>query len=529
MNTISVQVLKQGQPQAVAATVPAGTSARRAAAPGWALGVVALVLLLGYGVVLARHIHAYAGGADSSGYLNRARMLAAGLHLAPPRLIPGYRPESEWVLCPLGFRPRPGGALAPIYSAGLPLLILAARAAVGWPHAFPAVILVHAIAGVALTYLLARAFGLGVAWAAAGAALVAASPLYLFYGLEGMSDLPAMAWCALAALCAWRACARPAWAIAAGLAVAWAVLIRPNDLLMLAPVLVAWWPDARRGSPGGSCAGKGWRDFFLRLAGLAAGGAAGAAFFFRDNAATYGAGITTGYGAIGYAFGAACVGPNLVRYAHWLPLLLSPGVCLSVALPWLARRDRAAAFCGTWALVFLGFFTAYNMGDWNWWSLRFVLPAAPALVVGFLLCLRASLDRLAIAGWAAALLLAGALAEELVCGHRLRVLQSSRGETAYPNAVAWLQAHAPASSIVAAMQASGAVYYGTGLPIVRWDEITPSGFRQLAAAAAGRPIYAALFDWEDSRAFRHLPGRWQLAARLKGVEIWRLSAPGGPV
>jgi hypothetical protein len=62
--------------------------------------VLAVIL---YAMILARYMGACAGASDSSGYLNNARMLAAGRVTIPMRLVPGLDPATRPVyLLPLG-------------------------------------------------------------------------------------------------------------------------------------------------------------------------------------------------------------------------------------------------------------------------------------------------------------------------------------------------------------------------------------------------------------------------------------------
>jgi hypothetical protein len=81
-----------------------------------------------YALFLARFMGAGAGGADQSGYLNHARLLAEGRASAPMRLIPELPPDGVpfFTYVPLGFNPNPDHlTMNPIYPPGLPLLIMA--------------------------------------------------------------------------------------------------------------------------------------------------------------------------------------------------------------------------------------------------------------------------------------------------------------------------------------------------------------------------------------------------------------------
>ncbi len=484
-------------------------------------------LLAAYLVLLAIHVNACAGGSDSSGYMNHARLLGTGHLHSPPRSIPGVRPHNDFLYTPLGLKPVADGSLVPTYPVGVPLLILAAEPVAGWAHAFDVVVVVHAIAGLLLIYGLARGFGLSPRWSFGALALLAASPLYLNYAVQGMSDLPALVWCAAAAAAAWQARGRPGWALAAGFAFAFAVLIRPNNVLMFAPIAVAWWPSRTDGF--------GWRPAAGRLALFVLGGLPGGVFFCAHSLNAYGSLLTTGYGDAGYLFERRVVRVTLAHYAHWLPILFTPGIWLCLGLPWAAARSRAAGMLGAWILVYLGFYVSYFHTHEAWWYLRFLLPAAPAFVLGILWMLRwvanAAPASFAAGAAVACLVLAG-VAGEAYWAKKLQVLTVGHGESAYPDAMAWINAHAPGNAILAAMQTSGAAFFYTDRTVVRWDELGPGDFREIAdqAARQGRPIYAPLFRWETDPALADtMRGHWSAVATIQNITIWRWDGPGAGI
>ena len=68
--------------------------------------------------MLAWKSGAVAGGSDSSGYMNNARLIAASHATAPIRSVAGIPPEKApgYLYVPLGFRPSAdGAALVPTY------------------------------------------------------------------------------------------------------------------------------------------------------------------------------------------------------------------------------------------------------------------------------------------------------------------------------------------------------------------------------------------------------------------------------
>jgi 4-amino-4-deoxy-L-arabinose transferase-like glycosyltransferase len=515
---------------------PTRRSASRITRIGWVLVVMAFAA---YGVLLARHVGAYAGGSDSSGYMNHARLLALGRVHVAPRTIPGLAPTDvpDWLYSALGFRVASDGTgLVPTYPAGLPLWILAAAKVVGWAQAGNLVLWLHAMAGVGLTYAAARAFGLGQRASIVAAVVVAGSPVYLFMALQAMSDVPALVWTTAAVVAACRARERWRWAFAAGAAYGMAVLVRPTNALALVPIAIALsWPPAANGprptgEPVLAFLARRWLAF-------GAGGLPCAILFALHSHAAYGKFITTGYGdSAGLEW--QWVGMTWRHYAHWLPLEFTPVVVAIVALPLLVRRQaREVVILGTWVMVFAGFYSAYSCTHETWWYLRFLLPAAPALVIGALLVLQSWLrPRIParVASLALCTAVVGAIAFDAHWDQKLFALDSGDGEKTYPTTAAWLQQHLPPNAVVAVMQNSGALFYYTDFVFVRWDALDPTSFAKVAAAlkASGRPLYAALFPFEidDQHAFRdHMPqGTWAKIGSVREVTIWRWSPDGAP-
>jgi hypothetical protein len=484
--------------------------------PALLLAVVALAL---YAALLARFMDPYAAGSDTSGYLNHAKLLGAGhLHVAM-RALPGLPPDRAPydIYTPLGLKPAPNGhGLVPTYPSGLPLLILIAARVVGWGRAISLVIGGHAFGGVLLTYALGRRLGLGPAWAALGATAIAVSPLYLLYSVQIMSDVPSMVWIVAAVLAAWQAGEKRKaegekgkgclWAMAAGAALALAVLIRPNSIIAVVPVGIA--------------VGPSWRRWLM----LVAGSLPGALLFFVHSEAAYGSVFATGYGDTGYLFSASFIPRTFMHYAHWVPILFTPVALLALGLPGLWRTaPRTVGVLGAWVLVYLAFYSCYRTTHETWWYLRYLLPAAPALLVGGLLVAR----QWRAGPWgrtAFAVALALIVANGAWWTRNFGVLNTADHDRTYPLTMAWLRDHVPADAVVAAWQASGALFYYTPLALVRWEIINAQGFHRVTAAAraAHLPIYAALFDYErDAALRRHMPGVWTRVATIRDVTIWR--------
>ena len=488
---------------------------------GWATVVVAA--FAAFAAVLWLHMGAYAGGADSSGYLNSARLLSRGHARTAARRISGI-PDGRFRLdayVPLGFRPSGAGAVAPIYPVGFPLLLAGVARIAGWLAAPGATMLLHSLLGLALVFWLARECGLSPNVAAAAAFLLATSPLYLFMSLQLMSDVPALVWTTAAVLFAWRSRRDQRWAIPAGVALSVAVLVRPTNIVAVAPIAL--------------CLGTSTRRWLA----LIAAGLPGALFLGVYNRAAYGHALATGYQGLENNFSSAFVAASLRNYATWLPVLATPAGVLAAALPTLRRRrGPLPAVLLAWIAVYLAAYACYMFTQQTWWFLRFLLPAFPAFIAGGLWVGCAWLerwkDRIVSRGRFAAASV-GATFVTLTIVHslawtaKLGVLDIGRGERVYPEVSAWANAHMPGNAAIVAMQVSGALFYYTRFPIVRWDDFDGDSLRRLEneASGTGHTLYAMLFPFEREALLPFLassphPGRWTEIGAVRDVTIWRL-------
>ena len=469
-----------------------------------------------YALFLALHVGAFAGGSDSSGYLNNARLLADGRTSVTQRIPPGLNLAQfdDFTFIPLGFRPLPNRKMVPTYPIGLPLALAASAQIVGWRLAPHVVMVASTLLAVALMLPLGRAGGLSPGWSAFGALLLAASPLTTNMSLQLMSDVPAMAAATGTILCAWRSRFQRHWAFAAGLLFAVGVLIRPSNVILIGPVAVCLGLDVRR-----------WALFGL-------GGLPGATTWCVYSYFAYGNPLASGYsGDLGTKFTFGAVPLTFVNFARWLPVLLTPVGLLAAALPWTGRRSRFAWMLTAWIVAVFGFYLGYWHTHEKWWYLRFLLPAFPACLVGGLWVVRELWTRFAPARLRAPLRIRSiaiaavlvALVHGIVWHERLGAHTLRAGESVYAEACAWTRSHLPAGATILAMQTTGALAYYTEFDLVRWDTLNPERFARVTAAA--RPLYAVLFPFETTDALvTHAPGRWTQIGAVRHVTIWQWSA-----
>ncbi|HUR57987.1 MAG TPA: glycosyltransferase family 39 protein [Opitutaceae bacterium] len=491
-------------------------------APRWFV-VLGLAALAAYAVFLAANGTTVAGGSDSSGYLNSARLFAEG-QLQTELRVPaefGAVAENDRVrFTPLGFFPHPNNPhLPPTYPPGLPLHFSAASKVFGWAAGPWIVEIGAALAAVWLCYRVAREFRLDWPLAAAGALSLAVSPVFLFASIQPLSDTLATAWCLAAVLAAMRARQNSRWATAGGIAFAIAVLVRPTNVVLLPALLVL--------------IGFNWRR--LVIFGLA--GLPFAVWIAYYNHTLYGAAMKSGYGDWKLAFKISYFLPTAAHFGRWLFLLL-PGALLIMAIATVALRrvhSRGLLALALWFGAITGVYACYEVSHEVWWCLRFILPAMPALIIAGLLGIAALSER-----WAgtrsrhvrlamAAVLAAWAFAASWYWTAKFGVRLIKLYENVYAEAALSSRAQVPPNALVVGLYMSGAIYYYMDNPVLRWDQVQAPEFARYAslARAAGRPVFALIFDAEEKPVLQErCPGEWTRIGGVRNIGLWRLaSAP----
>ena len=488
-----------------------------------AIGAIVLVAAC-YAWFIYRHCAPYAGGSDSSGYLNSARLIASGQLAAPPRAIPGLGP-ANWnpsFYQPLGFGADPaGGRLVSTYPIGLPVHYALAAAIVGFEKAARVVNVLGALAAGALLYGLGRELGLARGWAIGGVAVLWASPVWVFQSLQPMSDSVATTWTLATVFCAWRARRAPAWGFAAGATFAITVLVRPTGVAVLLPVAMILGGD--------------WRAW-LRFA---CGGLPFATLLGAYNLAAYGKVLATGYNNAGLnildAFGREYLPGNLRNFALWIPQFLGPLVAVAalLGLPSLLRRTRGVGlFLVAWLGALVGLYASYYCAGEVWWYMRFLLPAFPAVILAGLLA-GAHLCRRFSGHLAWLVPLAALLANigwEYRLSDQLNLTVVRHTEKNYWLAANFVRESVPADAILLAWNLSGSSFFYNPQTVVRWDLLEPDHFARLCRVAERlhRPIYAPLFAFEKAELQKKLGGKWVAVGHPGNVTVWKLEAPPAP-
>lgn len=462
------------------------------------LAVAALCAGLRWGAMVA-------GGADSYGYVSQAGYWQRGSVVVQEAVIrPSPWPGAPLTWSPLGYRPSPNrpDAIVPIYAPGLPLLMALGQRLAGFCGAFLVVPLCGALT-IWLTYLLGRqVFGApGIAlW---GAALVAASPVFLYQLMNAMSDVPVTAaWTLALVLTVAR---RP---LTAGLAMSAAIAIRPN-LAPLAAVLVVWTvlADGRRAA--------------VRVALGTAVSVIGIGLF---NARVYESPLTSGYGTTSdlYAFGFFAA--NARQFAGWLAEVETPVVVLAglfFVAPGLlpaSKIPRARLLLGGSIAVVLLSYLFYNPFD-AWWYLRFLLPMWPVMM----LLTAAALETIARRWLRPVYPFAVAAAVVYLAWHGVRTavdrsaFDLGRGERRYLDVARFVAGHTEPDAVILSVQHSGSLRIYADRLTLRYDALDPLWLDRVVSylQSIGRRPYFVL-DGGEVDAFRQRFG----AANRAGALDW---------
>jgi hypothetical protein len=472
-------------------------------------GLFAAVIILAvvaYARMLVGHLSTAAAGADASGYLNEARLIASGRTSIPNEPLRRLGLDAGWAetFAPLGFVPATASrtALVPVYPPGVPLHLAVAARIGGWGTAPFLIGPLAAFGCLVLTFALARTLGLPPLWSLGASAMLAAFPTLTFIAVQPLSDVVATFWTLAAIVCALRAERMAPLALVAGAAFAMSVAVRPSNALLAIPLAFAF----------------GWNRRNLLLA--AAGALPFTLALMAWNAVSYGSAWHTGYGNA-LSLMAWSNGPKgAAHHAFWLAVLLTPVIFPAGLLVAFDRRvaPRTRAVLVSWFGAFFLFYCFVGVYGMGWWATRYLLPAVTPLLIGALLLVRGRRGEMALA----ALLIAVCVLNGAVQTKRRHALKIGDNEAVYPEAVAMARAETPPNAMIVAMQASGALLYYDGRLAVRWDMLDPARFARLRAAAGTTQWFALVAGFERDDVRRRLPGNWVLIDHRQSFELWRL-------
>lgn len=439
-----------------------------------------------------------ASGADQASYLGLARSLAAGKLTEPLPRHPALAsaPVSPWAFVPLGFAPVAGNsAMASVYPPGLPAFYALAYRVVGeWETAARLVSLVHAILALVFCYRLGRAWGLSRWLAATVTASLALNPISVRYFMFNMSDGPAMTWALATMYFATRSRKSTAYGAWAGICFGLGVAVRPTNVLLLVALFLILPKNL---------------GTFARFS-LAAFGVVVPVLFF--NAAQFGGPFQVGYGDVLWRFKARYFLPRAWHFLLWLGRFFTPfvflGIIAAVVLERTNRKARLFLYAGiVWFATFFVFYALYWFSKDAWWSLRFLLPGLPGLLLasaqgfaGAVHGIRLKPHRVA----GSALVAVAVFASSLFWLHRLRVPTLPEEEKK------WRQAAQEAGrryQVVLCGELSGSVFFYSRANLIRFDRLRqPELSSLLTRLPSEAKIGALLSPGEVKLTPRLLPG-----------------------
>ena len=509
----------------------------------WIAAFLALCVV-GAGVIWNTRV---AAGADAYGYVSQADLWRRGNLFIDQRFgadVPW--PLARWTFTPLGYRPEPDGfRIVPTYSPGLPMLMAIANTIAGQC----AIFWIVPLAGGALTfatYWIGRRIGrpwvgLAAAW------LVATSPAMLFMLMAPMSDVPAAAAWTIAVALAFPpslACEdserrrgppkrqrrgggedTPLAALGSGIAVAIAILIRPNLVPLAAAI--ALWIVFREGLPLRAERARRLLCFVVP----ASMGAIAVAFI---NARLYGSPFASGYGDLSTAYAWSYILPNVKRYGQWLMMAETPLAAAGLAclfVPWRALWPTRESRRALWLLasVAAAVWVSYLVYvPWDaWWYLRFLLPAWPMMAIGAA-SLIAALSRVrsgtTVSVFALRVAVVGAVIAFGVVSvkraARLDVFKEQSGEAKYVETAKVVESITSPDDVIISGQFSGSVRYYAGRLTLRWDWLDARWLDRAVEwlDARGHHVYI-LLEAPEVDPFRARFGATSAIGRLNWVPI----------
>lgn len=469
-----------------------------------------------------------ASGADSYGYVSQADLWLQGQLRTPQAWVSAFPwPDVDWTFSPLGYRPSTiPHTIVPAYASGLPLLMAVAKSVAGPGGPFYVVPLLGALA-VWLTYKLGRDWTNRRTVGALAATLLAVSPTFLYQLMWPMTDVAVAACWAAAFLAAFHS--RQPRPLAAGLAVAAALLIRPNLILMALALPVGWLsPAVRRPSLR--------RQAAITTAWYAVGLMPGVVSVAALDVYLYGSPLASGYGSLAELYSAGNVAANVGRYSRWLIETQTPIVCLcllALAINRTLRKDDGECvslrwgFCAAAIAIAMSYLT-YGVFE-DWWYLRFFLPIFPpmvTLVAAASVWLMSKVWRPTRVPLAVLLVVSLAAYEIRIATDRM-VFNLKQLEHRYVDAAEQVASLTPASAVVLSGQHSGSVRYYAGRQTLRYDFLAPEWLDGAVAAlnAKGFRCYVLLDSWEEP-IFRD---RFTKFTRLGRLDWKPLAEVPGPI
>jgi hypothetical protein len=298
-------------------------------------------------------------------------------------------------------------------------------------------------------------------------------------------------------------------AILSGVAFSIGVWVRPTNFLLCIPLAFALRWDIRR--------------IAMAIAGSAPLGLALAWW----NKTLYGSPFRTGYGSLFEVLKRYPVCGTF--YFRLIGEMLTPLIALGALFVFFDRRVDGwlRTFIAVWIGSFLLFYSFYDFCDE-----RFLLPALPALIAGFLLVVKRSAAIIAVETPLFAEVVAGLMIVTLIVFQMKTLRQETTFDLAkydkiFPTSIAFAEARLPKDAIVVAGVMAGAFLYDSGRFTLRFDVLPEPGRLAPSREAVKRAHkrWYALLSVEEATPERFAawePSRWIPVGINRDVTLWRL-------
>lgn len=473
--------------------------------------VVAIALIAG--AIATTFATRSAVGADASGYVSEA---VAWTESFPPMHVEIIAEElpvetDPWLMTPLGWRPADSGDVnvrglqVPTYAPGLPMLMAMPHAIAGINGAV-SVVIASALIAVIATGLIATRFGGNIAGLMA-AALIAFTPAFIYQSIQPMSDVPVTAaWMLGFALL----CRGGSSDLAAGIACAVAVLIRPN----LAPLAIVPLCIAHR------------RIAFAMPVALAG------VFLATLQTLLYGSPLRSGYGSTEELFALSNIIPNIGRYAGWW-VATAPATLIGMFGAIRLRSNRVGRALAAFAVLVIAAYLIYAVfNDWSF--LRFLLPAVAVAAIFSSVELATWIERcpVAIRAPLVFVVVLGITAHGIAMARSCDTFTLREQVQRVASVGEYVNANLPPTAVLITGEQSGSMRYYTHRSILRWEFAGPDTLSAVLPKLehVNRPVYVVLDAWEEqpfrARLSPTVPLDWPpmlVAGTSRRTHIWRLT------
>ena len=195
-------------------------------------------------------------------------------------------------------------------------------------------------------------------------------------------------------------------------------------------------------------------------------------------------------------------GPNALRYLRWLIETSPLAIAGLVALLWFvaySRRPASARALLLLAIVAVAAWLPYLFyaGFDEWWYLRFLLPAWPAMFVAVAAVVDTIRGRGLVGAIVVVLVVTGAGVAGLVVSQRRGVF--TLNERRYATVARLVASVTDPSAVILTVQHSGTVRFYAGRQTLRWDALDPAWLDRTLSwlSAQGRHPYLLVEDWEE--------------------------------